>query len=339
MKRRLGDLLVEEGLLDEHQLRAALGFHRRWGVPLGQVVVDMNFCSALQVLDVLAWQVNLPTVDLDAQKLDPMLMDVLGVEVAESCQVIPLRQEGPRDSVLVVACPAPAHPPTLDEVARLTGVSRLHVVLATDAAIGRALERLYYPHLRGAQRPVETIDLPEADERLPLVRDRAEYLRFATDASDEVTVVIRKGLPILPPLKSARPTGRHFAQRELSRGKGVRALEREPEVWLFGWGATATQALLKLLKQEGLRSRVASIADVRGASRRSVVVAPLQSIEGVSRRRLRARLVLAGRTREAERAQAVGAKRFLSGPLCPEDLIQAVREQLSAGRAAEREAR
>ena len=142
MKRRLGDLLVEEGLLDAHQLRAALGHHRKWGVPLGQVVVDLGFCTAFQVLDVLAWQVNLPTVDLDAQVLEPELMDVVSVEVAEDCQIIPLGQEGPRGSVLVVACPAPAHPPTLDEVMRLTGASRLRVLLATDAAIAaRAVRR------------------------------------------------------------------------------------------------------------------------------------------------------------------------------------------------------
>ena len=338
MKRRLGDLLVDEGLVDEYQLRAALGHHRKWGVPLGQVVVDLGFCSALQVLDVLAWQVQLPTVDLDAQVLNPDLMDVVSVEVAESCQVIPLRQEGPRGSVLVVACPAPAHPPILDEVVRLTGAARVRVVLATDAAIGRALERLFYPHLRGAARPVESIELPEADERMPLVRDRAEYLRFATDADDEVTIVERQGLPMLPPLKKAPPPARRFAPRELSRGKGAKALglEREPDVWLYGWGAHATQGLLKLLRDEGLRARVASTEDVRNASRRAVVLAPVQSVEGVSRRPLRSRLVLAGRTREAERARVVGAKRFLSGPLCPDLLLESIREQLAAGRSAAR---
>lgn len=335
MKRRLGDLLVDEGLLDEHQLRAALGHHRKWGVPLGQVVVDLGFCSALQVLDVLAWQVELPTVDLDAFELDPELMDVMGVEVAEDCQVIPLAQEGSRGSVLVVACPAPAHPPTLDEVARMTGASRLRVYLATDAAIGRALERLYYPHLRGAGRPAESIELPEADERMPLVRDRAEYLRFATDPDDEVTIVEHKGLPILPPLKQ-QPARRRFTQRELSRAKGTRALEREPEVWVYGWGSTATRGLLKLLKDEGLRARVASTHDVRTASARAVVLAPVQSLEGVSRRPLRTRLVLAGRTREKEQARTLGARRFLSGPLCPDVLLDAVREQLAAGRAAAR---
>ena len=165
--------------------------------------------------------------------------------------------------------------------------------------------------------------------------DRAEYLRFATDADDEVTIVERQGLPVLPPLKAAK---RRFSQRELSRGKGAPALkpEREPEVWVFGWGAKATQGLLKLLRDEGLRARVASTEDVRHASRRAVVLAPVQSVEGLSRRQLKARLVLAGRTREDEQARAAGARHFLSGPLCPETLIQAVREELEAGRAAAR---
>ncbi|MFY0578777.1 hypothetical protein ACN28S_34840 [Cystobacter fuscus] len=32
----LGNLLRENGLVDELQLRAALGYHHKWGVPLGR---------------------------------------------------------------------------------------------------------------------------------------------------------------------------------------------------------------------------------------------------------------------------------------------------------------
>jgi hypothetical protein len=102
-KQRLGELLQKAGLVDEIQLRAALGFHYKWGVPLGQVVVDMRFCTSQQVLELLAGQVQLPVVDLDAEPLEPSLADLLPVETAEACRVIPLRIEGPRGSVLVVA--------------------------------------------------------------------------------------------------------------------------------------------------------------------------------------------------------------------------------------------
>ncbi|WP_257458265.1 GspE/PulE/PilB domain-containing protein [Archangium lipolyticum] len=341
-KKRLGDLLRENGLVDELQLRAALGFHNKWGVPLGQVVVDMGFCTAQQVLELLASQVQLPTLDLDAEPLDSQLTELLPARVAEACRVIPLRQEGPRDSVLVVATAAPADPTALDEVARVTGKARVVTLLATDAAISQAIERLYYPHLLDARRPVEPIPLPEADEHLPLVTDRAECLLLGQIMREAVpaSTVERSGLPVMLPLteefpEHARPTEPEMPRVEVTRKPTA---EPEPEVWVYGWGAKATRGLLELLEDEGVRARVARTEDVRAASGSAVVLAPLQSVESVKRRGIQARLLLAGRTRDAERASALGAQAFLSGPLRSDLLIAAVREQVSAGRTALRRA-
>ncbi|HEX8820173.1 MAG TPA: ATPase [Archangium sp.] len=333
-KRRLGDLLREHGRVDELQLRAALGFHNKWGVPLGQVVVDMGFCTAQQVLEVLATQLQLPVVDLDAELLDARLVELLPVRVAETHRVVPLRVEGPRDSVLVVATPAPACLPGFDEVALATGKVRVVPLLATDAAISRAIERLYYPHLVGAQRPVEPIPLPEADEHLPLVTDRTEYLmQDRLMAGGVPTSTEQGGLPVMVPLTEERPAHARLTEPELASVAVAPepVVEPEPEVWVYGWGIKATDGLLELLAGENLRARVARTEDVLRASARAVVLSPLRSIESVKRRGIRARLLLAGRTHEQERALALGAETFLTGPLRSDLLIRAVREQVQAG--------
>jgi type IV pilus assembly protein PilB len=341
-KKRLGDLLRENGLVDELQLRAALGHHHKWGVPLGQVVVDMGFCSAQQVLEVLASQAQLPTVDLDAELLDPQLVDVLPVGVAEACRVIPLRQEGPRDSVLVVATAAPGDPLALDEVARRTGKVRVVTLLATDAAISQAIERLYYPHLADARRPVEAIPLPEADEKLPLVTERSEYLLMGEllQRQSQVSAPDRSGLPVMLPLTNEAPESQRLTEPELRRVDvlPMATKELEPEVWVYGWGVKATRGLMALLEEAGLRARVGRTEDVRKASARAVVLAPLQSVESVKRRGMRAQLVLMGRSRDEARARALGAQDFLSGPLRSDHLIEAVREGQRAGRETLRRA-
>ncbi|ATB33799.1 type II/IV secretion system protein [Melittangium boletus] len=333
-KKRLGDLLRERELVDGTQLRAALGVHHKWGVPLGQVVVDLGFCTAQQVLALMAEQAQLPTVDLDAEVLDRDLVDVLPVHVAESCRVIPLRQEGPRDSVLVVATEAPGDPLALDEVARVTGKARVVSVLATDASISQAIERLYYPHLVGAKRPVEPIELPEAEEALPLVHGRAECLMLdgLLQRQSEMSVEDGHGLPVMKPLTDELPLDARLTEREMPRVLvALPRKTREPEVWVYGWGSGATRGLMRLLEESGLRARVARTEDVRKAGERTVVLTPLQSIESVKRKGVRARLVVAGRGREAERARELGAHSFLSGPLCADALIDTLREHLAAG--------
>jgi type IV pilus assembly protein PilB len=332
-KKRLGDLLQSSGLIDDIQLRAALGFHNKWGVPLGQVVVDMGFCTAQQVLELLAGQAQLPVVFLDQEPLDEKAADLLPVEVAESCRVIPLRLEGPRDSVLVVAAAAPALPPTLDEVASATG-KRVVALLATDGAISRAIERLYYPHLIGAQRPIEPIPLPEVDEQLQLVTDRAEYLLLGSLLQGTaVPTVQHEGLPVMPPLVTDLPSHARTTEPEMPRVQLEPKLvaEAEPEVWVYGWGAQATEGLLKLLEDEGFWARVARTEDVVKASDHTVVLAPLQSVEAVTRQKIRGQLLLVGRLHEDERAQQLGAQVFLSGRLDSDELIDEVRNLMEAG--------
>jgi type IV pilus assembly protein PilB len=169
MKQRLGDILVAHGALDTLQLHAALAYQRTWGVPLGQVVVDQRFCTAAQVLQALATQTGLPAVDLDGLALEPALARLVPLKVAEAHRVVPLRVEGPRDTVLVVAIAAPATLTSLDAVKSVSGKGRVTPHLATDAAIQRAIRRLYHREDVPAPAPAsfEAISLPEAEADMP----------------------------------------------------------------------------------------------------------------------------------------------------------------------------
>jgi type IV pilus assembly protein PilB len=338
-KQRLGEMLQSAGLVDEIQLRAALGFHYKWGVPLGQIVVDMKFCTAQEVLELLAGQLGLSVVDLDGQRLDASLQDLLPVEVAETCRVVPLRVEGPRNTVLVVAAAAPASPTALDEVGRAAGKVRVVAMLATDAAVSRAIDRIYYPHLIGAKRPVDPIALPEADANLPLVTDRAELLTLgrtlqARRLSNPGGFVEKDGLPVMKPLMPDIPTYAHLNDPSLAETQKILLdVEFKPDVWVYGWGAKATEGLMKLLQNEGLRVRVASTEDVVKTTPREVVLTPLQSIESVMRHGIRAQLLIAGRAHDRDKALALGAHAFISGPLRTDQLIREVRLRMDAGRA------
>ena len=44
-KKRLGELLIDAGVIDETQLKAALGHQRQWGVRLGQALVDLKLAT------------------------------------------------------------------------------------------------------------------------------------------------------------------------------------------------------------------------------------------------------------------------------------------------------
>ncbi|HYO56425.1 hypothetical protein [Archangium sp.] len=338
MKKRLGHILVEMGVMDGLQLQSALAYQRKWGVPLGQGVVDLRFCTANQVLEALAHQTGVPAMDLDAEPLVPELADLMPRRLAEMHRVVPLRLEGPRDMVLVVAIAAPASLHSLDAVRSVTRKTRVVPRLATDAAISRAIERLYQDGAEAPRRPeVEAITLPEADADMALHQDCMAALteggRF-----DEARGIL---LPDLNPEREALELPL-LEPLDVAELEGILDLthQAEPEtgpVLIYGWGAAAAAGLVRILGEAGFRASVASTEQVLAADERVVVLSPLPSLEALRRRPV-AQLLVAGKVPEQDvvRAQALGARGFLAAPLDTDLMLRAVRRLVRAAAEAPR---
>ncbi|MBN1206495.1 MAG: general secretion pathway protein GspE [Myxococcaceae bacterium] len=320
MKKRLGDILLSHGMVDTLQLQAALAFQRQWGLPLGQAVVHQGFCPPDQVFAALAEQSGLPSVDLDAQPLDPRLVRLVPLKVAERYRVVPLRLEGPRETSLVVAIAAPASLDALDVVMSVSGKGRVIPRLAKDGAIRRAISRLYHGAVQEAARQEvrEAFVLPEADEVMDfmancMIEDVViDHTLMEQESLGQVHTLEQNGLPLLSPLELEPEPGLMTAR-----------------VLVHGWGAEASAGLVRILGEAGLPARVASEAEVLAAGEDTVVVAPLPSMEALGRR-LSAQVLVAGHAPEQElkRAQAVGALGILEAPVDPGLLLRAVRRLL-----------
>ncbi len=70
-KKRLGEMLVEAGVIDRLQLRSALIQQEQWGKPLGRTLVEMRLVTEDQLVRTLSEQLHLPTIDLGAVTFAP----------------------------------------------------------------------------------------------------------------------------------------------------------------------------------------------------------------------------------------------------------------------------
>ena len=59
-RRRLGELLIEAGVLDPTQLQAALAEQKKWGGKLGRTLVEMGFVDEDSMVRALSRQLKLP---------------------------------------------------------------------------------------------------------------------------------------------------------------------------------------------------------------------------------------------------------------------------------------
>ena len=138
-KRRLGEILVDVGVIDEHQLEIAMSEHQRIGGRLGEVLIDLGLCTEESISRALASQSGVEHYDLDKAEIDPAVTQYLPHELARRLQVVPVRLD--RDA-LVVAMANPTDIVAIDEVERITD-RFVSVVSASRRGVVRTIDRLY----------------------------------------------------------------------------------------------------------------------------------------------------------------------------------------------------
>lgn len=141
-KRRLGEILVAAGLIDELQLKAALSEQRKWGGKLGRTLVEMGFVDETSMVFALSKQLQLPLVDLDATQLAPEVVTHLRVDMAERYGVFPVGGD-PVHKTLQLATSDPTNVDAFKELAFHTGM-RIQPHVSTGSGIDRAIRRYYY---------------------------------------------------------------------------------------------------------------------------------------------------------------------------------------------------
>ncbi len=140
---RIGDILVQQGLLNQVQLHGVLDHQRRWGTALGRAAVMRGLCTEGDVLQALSHQLGLPSMDLDREEPTPEVGGLLPQKIAEQRRAVLVRFSGLGQRTLVVAMAAPAALDAQDAIRAVTQKSRLEVYLAGDEAIERAIGRVY----------------------------------------------------------------------------------------------------------------------------------------------------------------------------------------------------
>ncbi len=196
IKKKLGDLLVEAGLIDEIQLRAALAHQKQWGGRFGAILISMGFITEEKLLKFLSTHLQLPAVDFKKVKVQEDVLKLLSVDVAKKHHVLPIAiwQEGSKKYLLL----AMSDPTNLSAIDEIQFITNLHVkpAIATDTAIGEGI-RFYYEGigLPPGEEGREGLPVSEpVDERMIIYRDRED-----TVTSDEVAIKPKASVEKKPP--------------------------------------------------------------------------------------------------------------------------------------------
>ncbi len=143
VKKKLGEVLVEGGLITENQLSIALQSQSTWGGKLGSTIVRMGFAKEEDILSILSRQLGFPAVDFNKVKLSLKAVKTVPLRLAEKYNVIPVavrESNGKKQIVLVMS--DPMNLDVISEIEFQTGYS-VHPAVATESAIAKAIDFYY----------------------------------------------------------------------------------------------------------------------------------------------------------------------------------------------------
>ncbi len=147
--RKLGDLLLENRLINVMQLRRALEEQRKSGDKLGSVLTRLGYLSEEDLVAMLGRQLKVQSCKIDLRVIDTALLGKLPLEVAESLLVLPLRTA---EDVVEVASSNPSDVKLQRELERRMSCP-VRLILAADSDLRFAIPRAYHRE-RGLGRSV-----------------------------------------------------------------------------------------------------------------------------------------------------------------------------------------
>ncbi|MEI7428868.1 MAG: GspE/PulE family protein [Betaproteobacteria bacterium] len=139
-KIRLGDLLIQQGLLSDEQLKFALDEQKRSGRKLGRIVVDSAFVTEEAISQALARQLQLPFVDLKQFNPKSELIRLLPEAQARRFRAVVL---GENNGVLQVGFVDPTDLQAYDDILRLVRRD-IELAVVTESQLLTLIDRVYH---------------------------------------------------------------------------------------------------------------------------------------------------------------------------------------------------
>ncbi|MGZ8593017.1 MAG: GspE/PulE family protein [Actinomycetota bacterium] len=174
--KQLGQILLEQGLLNQEQLDRALDEHRNTPKSLGRVLIDLGYIRERDLVSALAEQVGLEFVDLSDYRIDPGIATLIPEPISRRYRAIAIDE---RDGKLLVAMSDPANVYALDDIRTITGREVQPVVatandveqaIAKFGGMGDQVEALASEAIEAMDQSSDITEMESAVEDAPIVK-------------------------------------------------------------------------------------------------------------------------------------------------------------------------
>ncbi|MBZ4415699.1 HD domain-containing phosphohydrolase [Myxococcus sp. RHSTA-1-4] len=189
MAKKLGERLIEAGLVNAAAVEQALEHQKITGHKLGDCLVELGLLQEAGLLRFLASEFQTRFVSADKlakARIATEVLDRLPVRLAEAQNVLPLAVDPERKLLSVVAA-EPQNKALMDEIALVTGMSEVYAYVGLRSAIAAAIRKHYYGDPTAFTALLESGGAQARSPDFPSRTGAPEHGRTTTSARSSLT--------------------------------------------------------------------------------------------------------------------------------------------------------
>ena len=183
-KKRLGDILVEQGTVTQADVDEALAMQKQTGQKLGKCLVELHKITGEQLLNILSAQLDIPQVKLKNYHFDHGAVALITEEMSRTHKVVPLYVRG---KTLTIAMADPTDMRTVDYL-RFKTQMNVDSVMATEDDINKAIESLYGVQNTGIDELIGEDKAAAKPEETPDAN--ADDLDFSSEEGRKIVAIV-----------------------------------------------------------------------------------------------------------------------------------------------------
>lgn len=139
IRKRLGEILVNQGILTEEILAKVLNEQKKTKLRFGQYLIRQGIIKEKQLIDLLSEQLNIKKYQFQEYPLDLDLVRYIPIDIAQKNQIVPLKSRG---NLLEVGIIDPLDIKILDYIEKLTNLE-IEPVICSEMEINQLINSMY----------------------------------------------------------------------------------------------------------------------------------------------------------------------------------------------------
>ena len=141
-KKRIGEWLIGEKVISQEQLDRALEVKQHSEKKLGEIIVDLGFCSEDVIVDVLSRKLNFEKVAPATMKIADDILSLVGGQILRKHVMIPFEYKEGSANIIRVAMADPLDMNAIDDIMIITNL-QVEPCIAPTTEIMQALDKYY----------------------------------------------------------------------------------------------------------------------------------------------------------------------------------------------------